>query len=102
MADQLRASYSGLEAKVEERTRDVLQRESVLRITFDNMTSGVVMFNSSLKLAAWNAQFREMLELPDSFFTQKAISRTLSGSLPPAANLAQWMPSRRPVDTWSA
>jgi signal transduction histidine kinase/CheY-like chemotaxis protein len=58
-----------LEALVAERTAELQQSGAVLRVTFDNMTHGVVMFNRELKLAAWNRQFTRLLELPDSFFS---------------------------------
>jgi adenylate cyclase len=43
----------------------------VLRVTFDNMTHGVIMFDAQLRLASWNRQLAQMLDLPDSFFAQK-------------------------------
>jgi HAMP domain-containing protein len=71
MAGQLQKSYSGLEVKVEERTRELQKKGAELRVTFDNMTSGVVMYDSRLQVAAWNRKFQELLELPDSFFAEK-------------------------------
>jgi signal transduction histidine kinase/DNA-binding response OmpR family regulator len=43
-------------------------RETELRATFDNMEQGVAMYDADYKLATWNRQFRELLDLPDSFF----------------------------------
>src|SRR5262249_1284790 len=59
-----------LEALVNERTAELQQSGAVLRVTFDNMSHGVVMFDRELKLAAWNRQFAQLLELPDSFFSK--------------------------------
>jgi signal transduction histidine kinase/CheY-like chemotaxis protein len=60
-----------LEKLVDERTGELQQREGVLRVTFDNMTHGVIMFDAQLRLASWNRQLGQMLNLPDSFFAQK-------------------------------
>jgi PAS domain S-box-containing protein len=56
-----------LEGMVEERTAELRRREAELRVTFDNMANAVVMFDRDLKLAAWNRQFTELLELSEKF-----------------------------------
>jgi adenylate cyclase len=56
-----------LEKLVEERTSELQRRGAALRVTFDNMEHGVLMFDRELKLAAWNRQVMELLELPQAF-----------------------------------
>jgi signal transduction histidine kinase/DNA-binding response OmpR family regulator len=58
-----------LEKVVEQRTAELQRRGEVLRVTFENMEHGVLIFDRELKLAAWNRQITELLELPETFLT---------------------------------
>jgi adenylate cyclase len=58
-----------LERIVEERTAELQQRGNILRVTFDNMDHGVVMFDAEFKLTSWNRQIVQLLELPESLLT---------------------------------
>ena len=58
-----------LEKIVEERTAELQRRGNILRVTFDNMAHGVVMFDDELRLTSWNREFVHMLDIPERLLT---------------------------------
>ena len=54
-----------LEKIVDQRTAELQRRGAEMRVTFDNMVQGVLMFDGEMKIAAWNRQVLELLKLPE-------------------------------------
>ena len=53
---------------------ELKQANHLLRSVLDNLPCGVSVFDSALRLVAYNAQFQKLLDLPDSLFTEPVVT----------------------------
>ena len=81
-------------------TTEAEERGAALQATFDNMSHGILMFDSQMKLAAWNRQVAALLDLPATFFSGPPSYSNSFVSSPSAASMgpSMWMPKSSAYD----
>ena len=69
-ADELLRAKLDLEARVEDRTRELAAKTALMEVTLENMSEGLFMVDGSGRIAVHNRRAREMLDLPASLMRE--------------------------------
>lgn len=69
-ADELLSAKHDLEARVEDRTRELAAKTALMEVTLENMSEGLFMVDGGGRIAVHNRRAREMLDLPASLMRE--------------------------------
>ncbi|AWB22292.1 PAS domain-containing protein [Methylobacterium currus] len=70
-ADALRKSNADLEDRIAERTRELVEKEAVLKMTLDAMDQGLIMVDAQGRVAVTNRRLAELLDLDPAFLASR-------------------------------
>lgn len=69
ISEDLRQMAALLEIRVEERTREAVEKSMLLEASLEAMAEGLSVIDGDFKLVLWNSKFVKMFELPDELIS---------------------------------